>query len=77
MNKSDYRAYLLTTHWRKLKRRKMAQADWRCESCSAPYGCGIPIDVHHLTYERLGMEELSDLRVLCRACHTEAHGVTK
>ena len=31
------------------------------------------LDVHHLTYERLGREKDEDLRVLCRACHGDEH----
>ncbi len=30
------------------------------------------LQVHHLTYERLGNELPSDLQVLCHACHWEA-----
>ena len=30
------------------------------------------LSVHHVTYERLGHEEPSDLMVLCPNCHTEA-----
>jgi hypothetical protein len=29
--------------------------------------------VHHLTYERLGNEHLSDVIVLCLACHGKEH----
>lgn len=75
MNKTQYKAYLQTTHWRKMKRRKMAQADWRCEECGVEVGNGVPLDVHHLTYERLGLELLSDLRVLCRGCHDAVHNL--
>ncbi len=31
------------------------------------------IDVHHLTYERIGGERLSDLIALCRKCHVDLH----
>ena len=29
------------------------------------------MNLHHLTYERLGRENISDLRVLCPDCHKE------
>lgn len=29
------------------------------------------LDVHHLTYDRFGREELDDLVLLCRDCHKE------
>jgi pyruvate kinase len=35
-------------------------------------------DVHHLTYERVGGNELmEDLQVLCRECHTAIHAMEK
>lgn len=30
-------------------------------------------DVHHLTYKRLGKEQLDDLQALCRKCHEQKH----
>lgn len=33
------------------------------------------LEVHHLTYERLGREHPDDLIVLCPACHAAAHGL--
>lgn len=31
------------------------------------------LQVHHLTYIRLGNEDLSDLQVLCLGCHRRRH----
>jgi hypothetical protein len=31
------------------------------------------LDVHHRTYERVGQEQLRDLIVLCRTCHSRYH----
>ena len=33
------------------------------------------LEVHHLTYERVGHEHPDDLIVLCPACHAAAHGL--
>lgn len=33
------------------------------------------LEVHHLTYERLGREADDDLIVLCPSCHREQHGI--
>ena len=35
--------------------------------------CSGPLQVHHLTYIRLGNEDLSDLRVLCEWHHKQEH----
>ena len=39
--------------------------------------CGVKhrLQVHHLTYERLGNERDEDLKVLCWACHEREHGL--
>jgi hypothetical protein len=36
--------------------------------------CGSEdVDLHHLTYERIGAEEMEDLVALCRTCHQDVH----
>jgi hypothetical protein len=42
-----------------------------CERCHEQ---GL-VDVHHLSYRRLGEEPLTDLLGLCRDCHSAAHGL--
>lgn len=48
----------------------------RCEKCLGFYPVSS-INVHHLTYERLGLEENRDLQILCRGCHERTHGIEK
>lgn len=44
-------------------------AKFTCQRCKEKLPPGA-LDVHHLTYERLGNERPSDLQVLCRSkCH--------
>lgn len=33
------------------------------------------LQVHHITYERLGCHEIDDLITLCRPCHTKIHSI--
>jgi 5-methylcytosine-specific restriction endonuclease McrA len=40
-----------------------------CQRCQSK----IAIQVHHLTYERLGHERLEDLISICLACHIKEH----
>jgi hypothetical protein len=35
------------------------------------------LDVHHLTYERLGKEHVDDVCLLCRPCHEVLHAIQK
>lgn len=67
----DYQDYLTTEHWSQTRQRKLIQASNTCEQCNRHDG----LEVHHLTYERLGEERLEDLQVLCPICHRKAHGI--
>lgn len=63
-----YAEYLQTAHWHFIRRRTMRLAGWLCRLCSQPAR-----DVHHLTYDRKGMEHPQDVMALCRACHDTWH----
>lgn len=45
-----------------------------CEDCGGLF-YHHEINVHHLTYERLGHECESDTVVLCETCHAKRHGL--
>lgn len=66
----NYAEYLHSSHWQEVRRR------WRTSSyLQACAQCGDPhYELHHLTYERIGHEDLQDLWPLCRRHHeaTEA-----
>jgi 5-methylcytosine-specific restriction endonuclease McrA len=75
-----YADYLRTNHWRQLRKRKIVAVDGRCERCGFygqrdKEGRMHGLDVHHLTYEHLGHEDMADLETLCRTCHREQHGL--
>lgn len=66
----DYNAYLSSAAWRSLKARyRASDLVQDCGLCSESDG----LDMHHMTYERVGEEELSDLIPLCRNCHRMVH----
>jgi hypothetical protein len=68
MTKEEYAHYLQGSRWRELSR-VVRQFRKVCERCAFPY----ELNVHHKTYERIGQENMSDLIVLCRACHSREH----
>jgi len=70
-----YEIYLSSPTWAKKKNIKMLEQNCTCEICGYYINDepGIPMDVHHKTYERLFDEELDDLQVLCRNCHEKIH----
>lgn len=70
----DYKKYLKTKHWRKMRNAAFKIADYKCQLCYSD-GAFIKggLHVHHRTYERLGKERQSDLTVLCKKCHEKFH----
>ena len=66
-----YDEYLKTDEWQWRRKKKLEDAGYHCQLCHANGGI---LDVHHSTYERKGNENLSDLIVLCRDCHSKFHG---
>ena len=65
--------YLLSNHWRSVRRRKLKQEHNRCENHIGFTSPEPMLDVHHLTYKRIWHERMSELKVLCRSCHKKEH----
>lgn len=66
-----YQEYLQSPYWRRhVRPRIMRRAAGRCEGCGGDYA----LEVHHLTYDRLGHEHDQDLKALCAGCHSGQHG---
>jgi len=65
-----YQKHTRSMKWQRFKRRVRAARGNACESCGAS---GCRIEVHHVTYERLGNELPQDVRLLCVSCHAAAH----
>lgn len=68
-----YAAYLLSDHWQQLRVRCRKRKHWRCFACRTPGR----LDLHHVTYERLGDEQLGDMVLLCRRCHAATHELAR
>lgn len=79
MGRRWYDQYLATPHWKAMRAAKLRQAGHECERCGEPAmemeGAWFGLEVHHLTYERVGHEHFDDLMVLCRPCHAAQHGL--
>jgi len=69
-----YKEYLQSGEWKHLEGIKLNNTKYTCEGCNET---GRVLEVHHLTYERIGMELLTDLVVYCTECHKVAHGKAK
>ena len=72
MNHSpEYKAHIKSDRWRAICARIHRRANGCCENPK----CGQAtwaLEVHHLTYDRLGHERDEDLQALCPACHKKA-----
>jgi hypothetical protein len=64
-----YDRYLRSRAWQKKRAKVLKRANGICEIC----GDDPPTQIHHLTYQNLGHEQLDELRALCNHCHIMLH----
>ena len=67
MDKNAYEKYIHSNAWRRRADRRFEMDGGRCQVCGE-----TATEVHHLTYDRLGSEEMSDIVSLCGRCHRKA-----
>jgi len=65
---SYYDYVLASERWARLRTRLLVARGRRCERCGV-LEAARDLDLHHLTYDRLGFERDDDLQVVCRPCH--------
>jgi hypothetical protein len=73
MTKTEYREYLSSPHWQKL-RKEFISGQTECNRCALPRWIVVlaydqDLHAHHNSYARLGREQWEDLEALCRRCH--------
>ena len=69
-SKRRYDEYLLSPEWKERRNRIVRRDKNQCQSCASK----SQLNVHHLTYARIGNEHDDDLVTVCRACHQRIHG---
>ena len=67
---AEYETYLRSPEWRALRALVFERCGGECEICKE----ASAEEAHHLTYERIGREDLSDLMGVCKPCHELIHG---
>ncbi len=72
LNKSDYHKYLASREWALKKEAVRKRSGGICERCHY----GKYQQTHHLTYEHIGDEPLSELLGVCSDCHKFISGKT-
>lgn len=68
--RARYKLYLHSAQWYGIRAQALQAAQWHCQACGQP---NPRLEVHHRTYQRVGREDLGDLRALCKACHETMH----
>lgn len=68
---SRYQRYLQSAEWKIFRLSVIAKRGRYCQDC----GSSRDVQLHHLTYERLGHERPEDVRLLCDTCHQIEHGI--
>jgi 5-methylcytosine-specific restriction endonuclease McrA len=77
--RDGYDKYLESPYWKEFRRKKFAEQLERighncCEQCATIVEKPtVELQVHHLTYERLGNELMGDVQIICRECHKKVH----
>lgn len=64
-----YISYLESHAWNVIRTRRLETDNFKCQICGNKFN----LQVHHLTYARLGCENLEDLQTLCDEHHSRAH----
>lgn len=54
--------------WKELRERLIAERGGKCQVCGRS---DVTLQLHHVTYERLGNERDTDLLVVCIPCHKD------
>lgn len=73
MQSEEYKKYMRSDRW-KAKKQERIDIDKACVMCGRPLDKIRSIQVHHVTYERLGHENvMTDLCTLCGSCHKKIH----
>ena len=65
-----YTSYLHSPAWQQRRRAILQRDHYVCQQCHRARA----VQVHHLTYKRVGHEHPSDLVSLCYRCHQARHG---
>lgn len=68
-----YQEYLKSEQWAEIREQVLRRDSYRCQWTGKASRPGDPLQVHHLTYERVGREEMQDLVTVCRSAHRAHH----
>lgn len=75
---TSYKDYLASERWTSMRKRWYASPQYKGAVCST-VDCDTKhgLALHHMTYERLGKEDVADLVLVCADCHKTIHMIEK
>jgi 5-methylcytosine-specific restriction endonuclease McrA len=65
----DHRRYLRSASWKALRLLIFKRDGYTCRVCGRKSFDTRKLHAHHLTYDRLGNERMTDLETVCMRCH--------
>ena len=71
MSHEHKKLYLKSPEWKSVRRLVLSRDNHCCKACTSTSS----LNIHHITYKRLGDERLSDVVCLCNNCHTKLHDI--
>lgn len=66
--RQKYEKHLKSSRWKNIRRDLFRLRGHKCEVCNMT---SPNLEIHHITYKRLGCELPSDLKILCKKCHIQ------
>lgn len=66
----NHKEYIKSEEWDIKRKTKLKEANYKCQLCAENQ---TELHVHHNNYDNLGYEDMSDLIVLCKDCHSKFH----
>lgn len=71
----EYKRYMRSREWDATRQQRLDIDEHCCAMCGRPeVKCRNGLQVHHITYQRLGHEDIyNDLVSLCPGCHKKIH----
>ena len=68
---TSYKEYLKSPEWRKIRKRILKRANYKCELCKVAKA----YQVHHKHYKNIFKEKDKDLLAVCGVCHQDKHKI--
>ncbi len=65
--RKSYKRYINSKEWKEKSR--LLKKNKKCFICNSTEN----LNLHHLTYKRLGIEIIQDFQILCKKCHEIVH----